>query len=102
MTAPADALSDLISAATDMLTVDGPEAKTMALTLFTVKLGAALGCSPAEVREQLDLMRPTPEREVRMGGGGRLRGTPKSLDAEVEDLTKHLRLVPVEGSDAHD
>lgn len=72
----------------------------MALTLFAMKAGTALGCSPAEVKEQLELMR-APSAEVRLGGGGRLRGTPKqegpeTLDSVVDSLANKLKLTPAE------
>lgn len=96
MTAPADSLAELISAACEMSRAPSPEAHAMALTLFAMKAGAALGCSPDEVKEQLELMRDVPQ-PMRMGTVSRGRG--HSITEAVESLAPKLRLVRTD--DAH-
>lgn len=98
MSAPIDMLGELLEAAVALRKAESPESVALAMALFTMKAGAALGCSPAEVKEQIDLMR-APSAEVRMGGGGRLRGTPKqegaeTLDQVVESVASKLKLTP--------
>lgn len=95
MTAPADALADLLGVAVSYRKAETPEAVAVALTLLAIRLGAALGCTQAEVKEQLELMRaPTPE--VRMGTGHRKPKPPDDgLNAAIERVVNQLTLVQV-------
>lgn len=102
MTAPLDQLRDCLSAAANYRAADSTVAVEMAFAVLVLKLGAALGCSPAEVKEQLDLMRAPPPTELKAPCAHRAVKTPSSLDAVVDSVAAKLRLVRVEeGDDAH-
>ena len=92
---PADTLADLLDTAMSYRRADSPTAEAVALTLLAMHIGVAVGCTPAEVKEQLELMRaPTPELRIRSGSQAvrAPKAEPESIDAAVARVVDQLRL----------